>query len=93
MTAFSPAQLNAAGLSAPYSCNHCGGRWGGLKTCHCTVCHDTFTTVTGFDRHRAGSFEPDERHCRHPSALGLVDAGRSCSCWGRPNTRHDDDGA
>ena len=71
----------AAGLG---SCARCPARWGGLKTAHCNACHETFTVVAAFDKHRAGSHTLDDRHCLDPAAVGLVDAGRAYSCWGFP---------
>ena len=62
------------------SCVRCPARWGGLKTAHCSACHETFTVVAAFDRHRRGS--PDDRHCVDPLSVGLVEAGRAYSCWG-----------
>lgn len=50
------------------SCN-CGARWGGLRTCHCSRCHLTFSTVGNFDRHQRGG------KCLHPSEVGLVERG------------------
>jgi hypothetical protein len=48
---------------------------------HCSACHQTFTALKGFDRHRAGSHTGSTRHCQDPAAVGLVDAGRSYPCW------------
>lgn len=68
----------------PHSCR-CGRRWDKLKTCHCCVCHRTFTAITGFDRHRRNG------KCLDPATVGLVDANRTYSCWGWPgrNTTFD----
>ena len=66
------------------SCARCPARWGGLKTAHCDACHQTFTVVAAFDKHRAGSHTHDDRHCLDPAAVGLVDAGRAYPCWGFP---------
>jgi hypothetical protein len=62
----------------------CPARWGGLKTCHCAACHESFTVVAAFDKHRVGSHADDTRQCVHPATVGLVDAGRAYSCWGFP---------
>lgn len=35
-----------------WSCTVCGGRFSGLETCHCTLCHRTFAGPKGFDAHR-----------------------------------------
>lgn len=34
-----------------FGCN-CGRHWSGLSQAHCTVCHEHFSSVAGFDRHR-----------------------------------------
>ena len=79
--------------------NCCTARWSGANTCHCTVCHQTFTGITAFDAHRIGSFtesgetaidrhrdEPrGPRRCLHPADVGLVDANRAYACWGFPS--------
>jgi hypothetical protein len=36
---------------------------------HCGACHETFSAVSTFDRHRTGSTH--ERRCAHPEAVGL----------------------
>lgn len=66
------------------ACPRCDARWGGLKTCHCTGCHQTFTVQSAADKHRAGKHTNDTRHCVDPASVGLVDAGRSYPCWGFP---------
>jgi hypothetical protein len=67
----------------------CGAHWGGSKTCHCTVCHRSFTVVRAFDAHRRGSYEPDRRRCVDPATVGLIDAGRAYPCWGYPQSKVD----
>lgn len=73
-------QITAASLAM--ACPECGGWWGGAKTCHCSSCHETFTTASAFDKHRAGSFTANNRHCVDPAQVGLIDAGRAYPCWG-----------
>lgn len=63
-------------------CASCSAAWGGLKTGHCTSCHQTFTVIAAFEKHRTGSHEREERHCLDPATVGLVDAGRAYPCWG-----------
>jgi hypothetical protein len=43
------------------TCAACGRRWTGLKACHCSACHVTFTSLTAFDIHRRNSicFDPN----------------------------------
>ena len=67
-------------------CVRCQKRWGGLKTAHCTGCHETFTVVSAFDKHRAGQHHNDTRHCVPPESVGLVDAGRDYPCWATPGS-------
>lgn len=58
----------------------CGQGWRGLTTCHCSSCHATFSSPSGFDRHqRAGE-------CRDPAAVGLVATPRRGveSLWAFP---------
>lgn len=64
-------------------CSGCPARWGGTKTAHCSGCHETFTTVSAFDKHRGGS-HPDNRYCINPGSVGLVLTGRGYRCWGVP---------
>lgn len=64
-------------------CKSCGAGWNGLKTCHCTVCHRTFSTIAAFDKHRRGSYELDTRHCVDPVEAGLILTARDYPCWGR----------
>lgn len=48
------------------SCAGCDEEWGGVATAHCSVCHRTFSAVSGFDLHRfRGS-------CMEPTSRGLV---------------------
>ncbi len=38
----------------------------GWSPAHCAACHETFTTVNNFDRHRRNG------HCADPAAVALV---------------------
>lgn len=62
-----------------HGCLVCGKRWGGSKTCHCSVCHELFSTVSNFDRHR-----PSRDGCLTPADAGLVRSTRSPGVWCRP---------
>lgn len=68
------------------TCPRCLDQWGGLGTSHCAGCHNTFTTVTSFDKHRTGSHGYGTRACLHPAKAGLELAGRAYTCWGLPST-------
>lgn len=35
-----------------YGCGGCDNRWRGLSRAHCAACHRTWSTVSGFDKHR-----------------------------------------
>lgn len=76
-------------MSQPHECAGCDNRWGGLNTAHCAACHRTFTSPTAFDKHRAGKFTDDTRHCEDPASVGLVDAARAYPCWGQPSGEYD----
>lgn len=41
----------------------CGATWSGKRLEHCTVCHETFTGTSAGDKHRTGTYWPDERRC------------------------------
>lgn len=69
---------------ARHGCGRCASRWGGLNTAHCGACHQTFTGIHAFDRHRTGSHSGGTRHCQPPAIVGLIDAGREYPCWGFP---------
>jgi hypothetical protein len=45
---------------------------------HCSVCHRTFSGVTGFDRHRKNG------QCLEPSALGMTEVNRVWRALGKP---------
>lgn len=80
--------VKVAEISTPNAgmtvCPRCQARWSGFKTAHCTSCHETFTTVSAFDKHRAGQHDNDTRHCLNPATVGLVPARRTYPCWGHP---------
>ena len=86
--------MKVAQISTPQagmtSCARCNARWGGLRTAHCDACHETFTVVAAFDKHRAGSHTDEGRHCIDPAAVGLVDMGRAYPCWGFPGRGEDE---
>lgn len=50
---------------APYSCAGCAHTWTGLAFAHCSGCHRTFSSVSGFDRHRLRG------QCVNPAERGL----------------------
>lgn len=35
-----------------FGCARCATRWDGHLTCHCAMCHVTFTGIEAFDLHR-----------------------------------------
>lgn len=72
----------------------CGAAWGGLRTAHCAICHETFGGVGTFDKHKPGQ-------CRDPQDCGMVvlRVSGTSPIWGYPNTgekwwknQGDDDG-
>lgn len=48
------------------TCGGCDTTWTGVHRAHCSACHRTFNSPTGFDRHRRGG------HCADPAELGLT---------------------
>lgn len=62
----------------PHNCQ-CGARWAGANTSHCGNCHDTFSGVSTFDRHRR------DGRCVAPYHVGMsLIPGRAYDCWGYP---------
>jgi hypothetical protein len=62
--------------------NCCDARWTGLDTAHCANCHENFSDVAGFDRHRRYG------KCLDPATLVdrggarvFREAGRVFPCW------------
>lgn len=64
------------------TCGGCTAEWQSLLVAHCASCHNTFSTVALFDRHRVSY------RCAVPSRL-RVDSG---SRAGLPLMRLDDRG-
>lgn len=67
------------------TCSGCTAEWTGLGKAHCSAegCHRTFTSVSGFERHRGPISEGAPRgFCPNPSSLGLVE--RVGGLWGAP---------
>jgi hypothetical protein len=75
------AQSPAADMRARHAhgCARCTNRWDGLRTAHCSACHETFTTPGVFDKHRRDS------NCLQPHAAGLVLTTRAYRCWATPS--------
>lgn len=46
------------------------------RTMECATCHNVFSGLTNFDKHRTG----DDRKCVHPTTVGLVLNNRGA--WG-----------
>lgn len=44
----------------PHICGGCGRRWSGHAECHCSACHQHFSSVATFDKHvtSAGHVQP-----------------------------------
>lgn len=70
-------------------CGGCDEHWKGLDAAHCSVCHRSFTSRTGFDRHRTGPV--DQRRCVDPPKIGYElkpltrGQSRGYEIWGRVN--------
>lgn len=72
-----------ADTKLPYSDTRCGACWSGLAACHCVGCHQTFTSISGFDAHRTGDT------CRNPAEVGMTRSGRTDHAWTFPVDDHD----
>lgn len=42
----------------------CGRRWSGTTSAHCSLCHEHFSTVANFDKHK-----PSLRGCGDPRTM------------------------
>lgn len=61
------------------SCGRCTAQWTGTSACHCSGCHQTFTCLSAFDRHRL------RNQCEDPPTRNLARVHkRHWSGWGRP---------
>lgn len=72
------SSLGETSAKLPHHCQSCPKRWGGLNTGHCKTCHETFSGITAFDKHRVNG------KCKHPSEVGLVESKRAYPCWTFP---------
>lgn len=48
-------------------CGGCQSTWGGLKICHCSACHRTFSVLLHFDAHRVRG------KCQDPALMKSAD--------------------
>ncbi len=62
-------------VGAEFPCRACGQVWTGHTACHCPTCHETFSSVDTFDRHRMDFV------CRDPAERGLIRDSRGF--WSR----------
>lgn len=65
---------------ARYRCGGCALWWTALGAAHCAGCHETFTSVSGFEKHRRGG------QCLTPAEVGLVPADRKWPGWALPGS-------
>lgn len=66
-------------MTLPFGC-HCDARWGGLLASHCSACHNTFSGIIAFDKHRLRG------KCVDPESRGLVQSDRNYPCFSLPGT-------
>lgn len=52
--------------AAGFPCSTCGKVWTGHRRCHCTSCHESFSSASAFDHHRL------DFACRPPASRGLA---------------------
>lgn len=72
-----------------FTCGTCETRWSGYRMAHCTTCHQTFGSVSSFDRHRSRIDETNV-HCVPPEDIGLfwVELRRAwCESWSTTEVR------
>lgn len=90
-----PSGLHEAAIAIPLAAIHCkcGAWWTGFNSGHCTACHQTFTGISAFDRHRTGSHAAGNRTCLDPATLlteagepALVAANKPWPGWSMPGT-------
>lgn len=69
------------------TCRKCVRVWNGLAVAHCTICHESFSAVSSFDKHRSGSKDGEfsQGECSDPSLRGLV--RNRHGYWGMPSDR------
>lgn len=60
----------------------CGAVWTGLSMAHCSVCHQTFSTVDNFDIHRQKLIA---KICKDPAKCGMVKNDRDT--WMMPGEK------
>ena len=63
------------------TCRDCGKSWGGYRSSHCTVCHESFSSDAAGDKHRRGEY-PNGRVC--DTSKFAYDAKRDV--WKLPGT-------
>lgn len=68
-------------------CRKCAAEWSGLAVAHCSVCCQSFSAVSSFDKHRSGSKDKTftQGECSDPSLRGLV--RNRHGYWGMPSDR------
>lgn len=65
-----------------FGCGRCPARWGGKKQTHCGSCHETFSGIWAFDKHRSSGM------CvKPPWKAGLVRSERvGYTLWAIPGS-------
>ncbi|AMS02661.1 hypothetical protein BJD55_gp105 [Gordonia phage Yvonnetastic] len=72
-------------------CGGCDSEWSGLNTCHCAGCHQTFSGLTAFVKHRPTTARSTgTAKCHAPDGVGLELNGRWYPCWGEPMDEDND---
>lgn len=81
--------MKASKQKPPARCRECGKTWTGKTRCHCMTCHVNFSSITAFDKHRVGTFDPVlDRRCADPADRGLVERD---GYWGLPGSHPEMD--
>lgn len=63
----------------------CGKEWSGTRACHCGGCHETFSGIALFDKHRSQYGE--HGRCLDPATLAGVELRDGV--WSRPEMDAD----
>lgn len=66
--------------SPRFSCGGCAQTWTGVRRCHCSACHVTFSSPSAFDAHVKTAGHVD------PATVGLVARD---GIWGAAGERPD----
>ena len=70
------------------TCGGCDRTWTGKSMAHCKSCHETFSTVSNFDKHRFRGRSLSVEflgRCEPPDEIGMVQ--NNYGTWRKPDER------